>query len=92
MIMTRIKIALFTSCIGVVIVGCTTATGPLTQSYGRAQTIAKMSQTINPEASANVAPVAGFDGEAAKRAIERYYKGFEQAERQTQFVLPIATN
>ncbi len=92
MITTRIKVSVFASLIGVVMLGCTTATGPLTQSYGRAQAMAKMNQTLNPDASANLAPVEGFAGEAAKRTMEKYYKSFEREEQQTEFVLPIATN
>lgn len=92
MIMTRVKAGLLAGLIGAVLAGCTLGTGPLTQSFGQAQTMAKTSQRLNPEASANLEPVEGLNGEAAKQTLEKYYRSFEREERRTQFVLPIARN
>jgi hypothetical protein len=39
---------------------------PLEKNWGRAFESAKYNQTLNPDASENLAPVVGVDGEAAE--------------------------
>lgn len=90
MILTPVKSGLFAGLLGITLMGCTPVIGPLTQSFGRSQASARMNQTLNPEASANLQAVEGFGGEAAKLAIERYYSTFEQVPTQPTFVLPIS--
>lgn len=53
---------------------CTTTTPNLDSSFGNAVNQAKAQQTINPDASLNVDPVAGLDGVAANAAIDNYTK------------------
>jgi len=62
----------------VALAGCATQTPNLDQHFGDAVNAAKAQQTINPDASQNTDPVAGVDGQAAKAAIDRYHKSYEQ--------------
>lgn len=57
-------------------VGCATTTPNLDESYGKAVNAAKAQQTINPDASQNIDPVAGVDGQAANAAVDLYHKSF----------------
>lgn len=92
MITIQVKMTIFASLLSLVSLGCTTATGPLTQTFGTAHTTTKMNQRLNPEASVNLEPVEGLSGEAAKRAIEKYYETFEREERRDTFILPVTQN
>lgn len=88
--MRPIKTCVVTVLIGIAMSGCTAATGPLTQTFGMSTQQAKANQTLNPEASANLTPPEGFDGEAANLAIERYHKSFENVPTQPDFVLRVS--
>ena len=52
--------------------------GRLDTDYGTSYKLAMFNQTLNPDAEKNLEPVIRFDGGAAKTAIERYRKGFEE--------------
>ena len=47
---------------------------PLDKNWGRAVEVAKDSQTLNPDASQNLDPVTGLDGQAAENDIVKYRK------------------
>ncbi len=79
----------FAILVGVVLSGCTMTTGPLTDTFGVSHELISTNQTLNPEASANLAPVESMDGEAAKLSIDRYRNSFETAPTQPTFVLPV---
>lgn len=57
-------------------VGCArpTSLGP---DYGLAYRAARHNQILNPQASANLEPVAKLDGQAAAFVMRRYRKRFE---------------
>lgn len=56
--------------------GCASPTPNLDAHYGEAVLQAKAQQTINPDASKNMDPVAGIDGRAARSAMTNYQKSF----------------
>ena len=68
--------------IGLIIVlfisfGCTSTPflpTPLDENWGRAVEVARDSQTLNPDASQNLDPVTGLDGQAAENDIIKYRK------------------
>ncbi len=64
----------------VFVVGASACAGPsrLATDYGNSTKLSTFNQTLNPEAWKNVAPVAGFDGGAAKYTMDRYQKDFEK--------------
>ncbi|ETX03311.1 MAG: hypothetical protein ETSY1_00430 [Candidatus Entotheonella factor] len=76
--------------IGIALSGCTATTGPLTQTFGTSHELLKSNQTLNPEASANLNAPEGFNGGAAKLAIDRYHESFERAPTQPNFVLRVS--
>ncbi len=78
---------LFLGLIAALCAGCVTVADPVRESFGISHELAKSSQTLNPSASANLKPVEGFNGGAARRAMERYHKSFEETETVQQFVL-----
>jgi hypothetical protein len=58
-------------------VGCTQAMlapTPLDKNWGRAVEVARESQALNPDASQNLDPVTGLDGQAAENDIVKYRK------------------
>jgi len=75
---------------GIALSGCTAATGSLTQTFGTSHELARLNQTLNPKAKANLNPAEGFDGKAAKLALDRYYKSFEHVPPQPSFVLRVS--
>lgn len=62
----------------VAMAGCASKTPYLDEHFGEAVNAAKAQQTINPDASLSVDPVAGVDGQAADAAVDRYHKSFVQ--------------
>ena len=60
--------------------GCASQQSRVEKDYGNSYRLAISNQTLNPEAQKNLEPVYGFNGQAAKAAIERYQKGFEKAQ------------
>jgi hypothetical protein len=72
------KIFLLGSAVLSALVGCASNTPVLDQHFGDAVNAAKAQQIMSPEASLNTDPVAGIDGDAAKAAVGRYHKSFEQ--------------
>jgi hypothetical protein len=57
--------------------GCTSTAflpTPLDENWGRAFEVAKDSQALNPDASQNLDPVTGLDGQAAENDIVKYRK------------------
>ena len=61
---------------------CVSCAGPtrLEMDYGTSYNLSKFNQILNPEAEKNLEPVTGFDGRAAKAAITKYEKSFEEKE------------
>lgn len=62
----------------VALLGCATQTPNLDAHFGEAVNAAKALQTLNLDASQNMDPVAGIDGEAANATVDRYHKSFVQ--------------
>jgi hypothetical protein len=68
----------YPACVGFVIVlfvsfGC--ATAPHEQTWGKSFEMTKDAQMLDPDASENLDPVTGLDGEAAARGMKRYRSG-----------------
>ncbi len=57
--------------------GCVSTTPYLDQNLGRAVNIAKVQQTLNPDASKNTDPVAGIGGVPAAESITRYNDSYK---------------
>jgi PBP1b-binding outer membrane lipoprotein LpoB len=65
--------------VSIVLTGCASSSAPnLDAHFGEAVNAAKAQQIINPDASLNVDPVAGLDGQAADAAMSRYHRSFVQ--------------
>ena len=65
----------------IVLLGAASAcAGPsrLASDYGTSVRLSTFNQTLNPQAWKNQAPVAGFDGGAAKNTMDKYQKDFEK--------------
>ncbi len=50
----------------------------LSESFGKAFRTARENQILYPDASKNLDPVTGLDGQAAEAAVERYRKQFKE--------------
>ena len=53
--------------------GC--ATTPQDHTWGKSFEMTKDAQVLDPDASGNLAPVTGLDGQAAENNMNRYRKG-----------------
>ena len=49
----------------------------LDKNWGKSFEAAKFNQILNPQASRNLNPVIGLDGQAAEKILQRYQGGFE---------------
>lgn len=56
---------------------CASTTPVLDANFGNAVRQARSAQTLNPNASANLDPVLGIDGQAAASAQDRYQESFK---------------
>lgn len=50
---------------------------PSTARFGDAVRMARIKQTLNPDASKNLDPVTGIDARAARSSSERYHDSFK---------------
>ena len=75
---TSIKLIFVGLGLSAVLVGCVTPAPNLDQKFGDAVNAAKAQQTLHPDASLNQTPAVGMDGQAAKGAVDRYHRTFEQ--------------
>jgi hypothetical protein len=76
----------------VLCVGCAELDpGPslVAMDYGNSFNLAKQNQILNPGAQDNLDPVAGFDGRAAQKTINRYQKDFEKPTPPPKYVLSV---
>ena len=64
--------------------GCTHST--LDENWGSSYEAAKVNQIANPEASENLDPVVGLDGQLAEQNMESYRQGCE-GEKSTTYNL-----
>ncbi len=71
---------IFTGCVG---------PSRLEIDYGTSHKLSKFNQILDPEAEKNLEPVMGFDGKAAKSAVEKYQKDFEKASLPPTYILGI---
>jgi hypothetical protein len=71
------------------VAGCATGPTRLERAYGLSYHIARVSQTLHPEAGSNLAPLQEFDGKAAKHTLDRYYVTFEKPPPPPSFVISI---
>lgn len=60
-----------------ILIGCATPSR-LEMDYGNSFRMAVANQILNPGAEENLAPVTGFDEQAARITIEKYRKDFEK--------------
>jgi hypothetical protein len=82
------------ACLGIGVVmltGCAVGPTRLEADYGRSVNIATANQILDPAAQQNLAPVYGFDGEAAQLTIDRYRSTFEKAAPPPAFVIPVGS-
>jgi hypothetical protein len=82
------------ACLGIGIVmlaGCALGPTRLEADYGKSVNLATLSQIFDPAAQQNLAPVYGFDGEAAQLTIDRYRSTFEKAAPPPTFVIPVGS-
>ena len=56
---------------------CASPTPRLDSAFGHAVNVAKLQQTINPEAGMRSDPVTGIGGVPARETIERYHDSFK---------------
>lgn len=61
--------------------GMPSTTPQLDSSFGESVRQARALQTIDPDAGRKAGPVAGIDGEAAKRTVDEYHKSFQEPPR-----------
>lgn len=82
-------------CIGLmaaILSGCTTMRTFFAQrktELGASFESAKTNQILNPDASENLEPVTGFDGQAAQITIKKYREGFERRSPKTVYSISI---
>jgi hypothetical protein len=57
--------------------------------YGTSNKLATFNQILDPEAEKNLEPVEGFDGNAARRVVEKYQKDFEKPLPPPSFILGV---
>jgi hypothetical protein len=71
----------------------TSCVGPsrLEIDYGTSHKLATFNQILDPEAEKSLEPVTGFDGNAARRVVEKYHKDFEKPTPPPTYVLGIGT-
>jgi hypothetical protein len=80
------------ACLGVVAImlaGCAVGPSRLEADYGRSISLAKSNQTLDPAAQQSLAPVYGFDGEAAAATLERYQTSFAKPPPPPSFVISV---
>ena len=65
--------------------GCTHST--LEENWGSSYEAAKVNQIANPEASENLDPVVGLDGQLAEQNMESYRQGCKGDEKPTTYNL-----
>ncbi len=77
--------------IGLIMIALVSCARPsrLKMDYGTSAKLVVLNQTLNPEASKNLEPVTGMDGEAAEGVMERYRKGFEKTEAPPSYIFNI---
>ncbi len=59
----------------------------LERDYGNSFRLAKSNQILNPEATENLEPVYGLDGQAAEAVTGRYREGFEKPPEKPDYPL-----
>ena len=74
---------------GIVLTGCVATTPNSDAQFGRAATMTRAQQTLNPDASRNTDPVKGLDGKAAKGALDNYRDSFRAPPSEASHVLTI---
>lgn len=57
--------------------GCSASLSRLEVDRGTSHALAKLNQTLDPEAGKKSEPVYGLNGQAAQEAVGKYLKGFE---------------
>lgn len=69
--------------------GSVSTTPEMDARFGESLSIIKAQQTINPDASRNMDPVAGIDGKAAKGAYDNYRDSFRKPPAEGVGVSPV---
>lgn len=59
----------------------------LDRNWGRSLESAKYNQILNPDASKNLEPVVGLDGQSAEKNMDKYKKSFEKEPAQKAYNL-----
>lgn len=76
---------------GMMLAGCAVGPTRVAADFGKSVSIATSSQILDPAAQQNLAPVYGFDGEAAQLTIDRYQSTFEKAAPPPAFVISVGS-
>lgn len=71
------------------VAGCATGPTRLERAYGTSYHVARVSQTLHPEAATNLTPQQGFDGKAAKHVLDRYHSTFAEPPPPPSFVISV---
>jgi starvation-inducible outer membrane lipoprotein len=80
---------IFFASMALLVAGCATGPTRLERAYGLSYHVARVSQTLHPEAATNLAPLLRFDGKAAKHTLDRYYATFEKPPPPPSFVISV---
>ncbi|MGD0230346.1 MAG: hypothetical protein ABSC19_08305 [Syntrophorhabdales bacterium] len=70
------------------VAGCATPY-PSEMAYTTSYKLAIANQTLHPEAAENTTSVAVLQAPEATKIYEKYYKGFEKAQPDIQYVIPV---
>ncbi|MBI5606328.1 MAG: hypothetical protein HY879_23585 [Deltaproteobacteria bacterium] len=63
----------------------------LEMDYGTSVKLARFNQILNPQAEKNLEPVVGLNAQAAQKALERYWKGFEKEDKSPVYSINFGT-
>jgi hypothetical protein len=87
--LSRPSIIIVFSIVLLLFAGC--AYNTLETNWGSSYEAAKTNQIANPEASENLDPVVGLDGELAAENMETYRRGCEGQDQSTTYNLRLGT-
>jgi type IV pilus biogenesis protein CpaD/CtpE len=61
----------------------------LENNFGSSFKQALANQTLNPDASENLAPVTGMDGKSAEKVLETYRKSYEKEQAAPTYIFNV---
>lgn len=75
----------------IALTACVPTTPILDANFGNAVEMSKATQTINPDASSNVDPVQGIDGQAGDAIVDNYRNSFRSPPNAAGSVINVGT-